>query len=246
MRLTGKTAVVTGGTRGLGRAIAESFLAEGAHVVCAARGTDGIGDLLDRAPGRAVYRGVDVTDADSVDTLIAETADERGRVDVLVANAGVNRDGKVDRLSPQDWTDTVATNLTGVFHSTRAVVPQMEKQGGGRIINVSSSMATRVTIGAAAYCSAKAAVEMFTRVSAIELAPKGILVNCLAPGILEEGMGRELARNDKIWERYQRRFALGRPGTAAEAAQAAVFLAGEESTYVNGHVLEVNGGLLWA
>ncbi|POX42495.1 3-oxoacyl-ACP reductase [Streptomyces sp. Ru73] len=246
MRLDGKVAVVTGGTRGLGRAIAERYLREGASVMCAARNPHDIDTLLESSQGRARYCYTDVTDEDSVGKLMRETADAFGRIDVLVANAGVSRDGKIGRLAPAAWQEMVATNLNGVYLCTHAVLPYMAAQGAGRIINVSSSMATRVAVGAAGYCATKAAVEMFTRVSAMELAPKGILVNSLAPGIVDEGMGRDLTGNDKVWSVYRRRFALGRPGRADEVADAAVYLASDEATYVNGHVLEVNGGLLWA
>jgi 3-oxoacyl-[acyl-carrier protein] reductase len=246
MRLAGKTAVITGGSRGLGRAIAERYLLEGAQVVCAARNPYDIKEVLDLSPGRGAYVPVDVTSPDSVAALRAETAERFGGVDILVANAGVSRDGRVDRLPVTDWQDMVATNLTGVFVCTQAAIPYLERSQAARIINVSSSMATRVAIGAAGYCATKAAVEMFTRVSAIELGPRGILVNSLAPGILDEGMGQQLTETDKIWARYKTRLALGRPGGADEAADAALFLAGPESSYVNGHVLEVNGGLLWS
>ncbi|MET8141400.1 SDR family NAD(P)-dependent oxidoreductase [Sphaerisporangium sp. NPDC005288] len=246
MRLIGKTAVITGGSRGLGRAIAERYLQEGAQVVCAARNPYDIKEVIDLAPGRCAYVPVDVTSDDSVDELMAETAGRFGGIDILVANAGVSRDGRVDRLPVADWQDMVTTNLTGVFLCTRAAVPYLERSDAGRIVNVSSSMATRVAIGAAGYCATKAAVEMFTKVSAIELAPRGILVNSLAPGILDEGMGQQVTGNDRIWSRYKTRLSLGRPGHADEAADAAVFLAGPEASYVNGHVLEVNGGLLWA
>lgn len=246
MRLAGRTAVITGGTRGLGRAIARRYLLEGAQVVCAARNPYDIKEVLDLSPGRGAYVPVDVTSQESVTALMAETAERFGGVDVVVANAGTSRDGKVDRLPLADWQDMLATNLTGVFLCTQAAVPHLERSPAPRIVNISSSMATRVAIGASGYCATKAAVEMFTRVSAIELGPRGILVNSLAPGILDEGMGRQLTENDKIWARYRTRLALGRPGHADEAADAAVFLAGPESSYVNGHVLEVNGGLLWS
>jgi 3-oxoacyl-[acyl-carrier protein] reductase len=241
MRLAGKTAVVTGASRGLGRVIAERYLAEGASVVCGARGPGSL-----ETTDRFRFHPVDVTEPSSVAELMQYTVDTFGRLDVLVSNAGVSRDGRVERLEPKEWDEMVATNLTGVFLCTREAVPHLRAAGGGRIINLSSSMAGRVAVGAAGYCATKAAVEMFTKVCAIELAPKGILVNALAPGVIDEGMGHELAGNEKVWDVYRKRFALGRPGEAGEVADAAVFLAGAESSYVNGHVLEVNGGLLWA
>ncbi|MHC3472568.1 SDR family NAD(P)-dependent oxidoreductase [Streptomyces sp. 7R007] len=246
MRLKDKVAVVTGGTKGLGRAIAERFLDEGASVVCAARNPYDIDRLIAQLPDRVAYMPVDVTSPASVDALLRRAVDTFGQLDILVANAGLNRDGKVDRLAPEDWNEMVATNLNGVFYSLQAAARHMTGTGGGRIITVSSSMSSRVAIGAAGYSATKAAVETLTRVSAIELGRKGIQVNCLAPGVLDEGMGREVAANPKVWEAYRSRFSLGRAGTLDEAAQGALFLATEESSYVNGHVLEVNGGLLWA
>ncbi|MFC8147371.1 SDR family NAD(P)-dependent oxidoreductase [Streptomyces paradoxus] len=245
MRSQGRVAVVTGGTRGLGFAIAREFLAEGMSVVCASRGAGDFKLLDDEYPGRVRYRQTDVTSPDSVAALMRSAVDLFGGLDVVVANAGVNRDGKVERLAPEDWDAMVSTNLTGVYLCTHAAVPHLRERGG-TIINVSSSMATRVTVGAAGYCATKAAVEMFTRVTAIELGRYGIRVNALAPGILSEGMGKELTHNDKVWEVYRKRFALGRAGEAAEAARAAVFLASDDASYVNGGVLEVNGGLQWA
>lgn len=246
MRLTGKVAVVTGGTRGLGRAIAERFLDEGASVVCAARNPYDIAELVDRAPGRVAFHEVDVTDSDSVVELMDKSAAAFGGLDIVVANAAVSRDGKVEWLDPSDWRQMVDTNLNGVFYTTQAAARHMIAQGSGHIITVSSCMASRVAVGAAGYAATKAAVEMFTRTSAIELGRKGVRVNCLAPGVLDGGMGEQLADNDKVWAVYKERFALGRAGRLDEAADGALFLATEASSYVNGHVLEVNGGLLWA
>jgi 3-oxoacyl-[acyl-carrier protein] reductase len=246
MRLKGKVAVVTGGTRGLGRAVARRFLDEGASIVCAARHPYEIDTLVDQAPDRAVYHPVDVTDPDSVERLVEAARTAFGGLDVVVANAGVNRDGKVAHLTAADWREMIDTNLSGVFYSIQAAARYMVAQGSGRIITVSSCMATRVAIGAAGYAATKAGVEMLTRTAAIELGPKGVQVNCLSPGVLEDGMGREVAGNEKVWNAYRSRFSLRRAGRLDEAADGAVFLACDESSYVNGHVLEVNGGLLWA
>ncbi|MCJ0871915.1 SDR family NAD(P)-dependent oxidoreductase [Streptomyces sp. AP-93] len=247
MRLKDKVAVVTGGTRGLGRAIAERFLDEGATVVCAARNPYDIENLVRQLPDRVLYHETDVTDPDSVEALMDAAVATYGRIDVLVANAGVNRDGKVERISPEDWRAMMDTNVNGTFLCLQSAARHMIAQGdGGRIITLSSSMSSRVAIGAAGYSATKAAIETLTKVSAIELGRKGIQVNALAPGVLEDGMGRELSQNQKVWEAYHHRFSLGRAGTLDEAALGAVFLACDDSSYVNGHVLEVNGGLLWA
>ncbi|MFD3564734.1 SDR family NAD(P)-dependent oxidoreductase [Streptomyces sp. NPDC058686] len=251
MRLDGQTAVITGGTRGLGRAIAEAFLAEGASVVVAARNPYDIKELADDHGDRLLFHHTDVTDEISVAELVAAAGEAFGGVDVLVNNAGVSRDGKIARLSVADWNTTLATNLTGVFLCTRAVIGPMaarrEATGiGGRIINVSSCVAGRAAIGAAAYSASKAAVEMFTKTSAAELAPKGITVNCLSPGYIDEGMGKELASNERAWESYRGRLLSGRLGRPTEVGATAVFLASQDSSYVNGSVVEVNGGLMWA
>lgn len=247
MKLEGTIAIVTGGTRGLGRAIAREYAAEGATVVCAARDLSGpMPTFEDEPPGKLVLERVDVADPDSVRVLVEHTVATYGRLDVFVANAGVNRDGRIDRLPTALWNEMIRTNLDGAFHSIQAAVPPMRAQQSGRIITVSSSMASRVAIGAAGYSATKAAIETLTRVAAIELGRHGILVNCLAPGILDDGMGQALVSNDKVWSAYRNRFSLGRAGTVTEAARAAVFLASADSSYVNGHILEVNGGLLWA
>ncbi|MEW2285021.1 SDR family NAD(P)-dependent oxidoreductase [Streptomyces sp. NPDC047841] len=251
MRLEGRTAVITGGTRGLGRAIAEAFLAEGASVVAAARNPYDIKELADDHEGRLLYQYTDVTDERSVDELMTAACEAYGGVDILVNNAGVSRDGKIARLSVADWNTTLATNLTGVFLCTRAVIgpmttPDKPAGPGGRIINVSSCVAGRAAAGAGAYSASKAAVEMFTRTSAVELASRNIRVNCLSPGYIDEGMGKELAANERAWESYRGRLLSDRLGRPEEVGAAAVFLACGESSYVNGTVVEVNGGLLWA
>ncbi|MEU4744793.1 SDR family NAD(P)-dependent oxidoreductase [Actinosynnema sp. NPDC023658] len=242
MSLDGRVAVVTGGTKGLGRGIVEALSAEGCRVVCAGRDAAGVADLVGED---AVFHEVDVRDAGSATALMAAARDRFGRIDVLVANAGISHPGPVAAADPERWADVVATNVLGTFHCVRAVVPHLEEAGGGRIITMSSALATRVAAGASAYSASKAAVEAFTKVCAVELAGRGITVNCLAPGFIGTGMGARLAADDRVWPHYERKLALGRLGRADEVARAAVFLAGPDSSYVNGHVLEVNGGLIW-
>lgn len=246
MRLQGKVAIITGGTRGLGRAIAERFLEEGASVVCASRNPHDCGELTARTSDQIAFHAVDVSDQNSVAELMSFADSHFGKVDILVSNAGVNHDNLIEHISLQQWDEMVATNLTGTYLCAQEAVAYLQESGAGRVINISSVLASRATIGAAGYCATKAAVEMLTKVAAIEFASKGILVNCISPGYIDAGMGKDVESNSKIWPNYRRRLALGRPGRADEVADAAVFLAGPESTYINGHVLEVNGGLRWA
>jgi 3-oxoacyl-[acyl-carrier protein] reductase len=145
-------------------------------------------------------------------------------------------------LSLDDWNATITTNLTSTFLCTRAVIDPMSERGGGRIINISSAIATRPAFGAAAYSASKAAVEMFTRTSAVELRSKRINVNNLAPGIVNAGMGPDLVANPRAWDAYRPRLLAGRLGRPEEIGAAAVFLASAESSYINGTTIEVNGG----
>ena len=244
MRLNGLTAVVTGGTRGLGRAIVERYLDEGATVVAAARTAPDDRLRASDQGGRLLFHATDVTDPRAVSALFDMVRERFDGLDILVNNAGISRDGKLGDLPLAEWKETIDTNLTGTFLCTSAAVELM-RDHGGRIINVSSCTASRPVAGAAAYCSSKAAIEVLTRCAALELAPMGIAVNCLAPGYIDAGMTKELAaRHAKVWARYQSKMLAGRPGRPDELADAAVYLACPESSYVNGHVLEVNGGLL--
>lgn len=242
MQLQGRTAVVTGGTRGLGRAVAQALADEGAIVVAVAR------DVQPEPPdrgGRIVHVKADVTVPQSLADLMRTTHERYGGPHIVVANAGVSRPGPVSVLSDEHWDTVIGTNLTGVFHTVRAAVPYLADAEAGRIITMSSLLGRRAMAGAAAYCASKAAVERLTEVCALELAPQGITVNCLSPGFIDEGQGRDLMANEAIWTRLQGTLASGRAGTGAEVAHAAVFLASPESGYVNGAVLPVDGGVHW-
>ncbi|MEU5159737.1 SDR family NAD(P)-dependent oxidoreductase [Streptomyces sp. NPDC020875] len=242
MLLQGRTAVVTGGTRGLGRAVARAMADAGAVVVAAAR------DVPEEPPDgdrRIVAVEADVTVPGSVEALMKTVGARYGGPHIVVANAGISRPGPVAGLSYEHWDAVVGTNLTGVFHTVRAAVPYLRDVVDGRIITVSSILGRRAVPGAAAYCASKAAVERFTEVCALELAADGITVNCLAPGFIDEGQGRALMADERLWPRLSAGLAAGRPGTGAEVGAAAVFLASAQSGYVNGAVLPVDGAVRW-
>lgn len=245
MRLENKTAVVTGGTRGLGRAIANAFLREGARVVVASR-SRGDWSAPEDVPGaEAFFHNVDVGAPDSPRRLMDAAADRWGSLDIVVANAGVSRPGTVDKLPPEHWEEVLRTNVTGVFHCAQAAIPHLTASGSGRLITMSSVLGSRLVPGASAYGASKAAVEALTRTLALELASQNTTANCLAPGFIDEGMGVQLRGNAAVWDRYRPKLASERMGLGEEVASAALFLAGDDSSYVNGAVLEVNGGLLW-
>lgn len=243
MQLLDRTAVITGGTKGLGLAVVEAYLAEGCAVVCAARRPGAVQRLEETYPGRIHFRQVDIDDPGSVEDLMVSARKALGRLDILVANAGVSRPGPVDGADPGDWAQVVRTNLVGTFLCLRAAVPHLEP--GGRVITMSSALATQAVPGASAYAASKAGIEALTKVAAVELAPRGITVNCLSPGFIDAGMGRELMQHETVWSRYAPKLAMQRPGRGHEVAAAAVWLAGPGADYVNGHVLAVDGGLSW-
>ncbi|MEU5785382.1 SDR family NAD(P)-dependent oxidoreductase [Micromonospora lupini] len=233
MVLKGKVAVVTGGTAGLGQVVARVLADAGATVVSAARGAS---DAVGQFP-------VDVTDRASVDALFSAVQERHGGLDILVANAGINHPGPLATLPPEQWDEVLATNLTGVLNCVRAAVPLLRAAGDGRIVTVSSLLGRRPIAGGGAYGVSKAALETLTRVLAAELAVDGITVNAVAPGVVDEGMGRAILGNDRLWNRLRGSLATERPGTGAEVARAILFLASPDSSYVNGHVLNVDGGL---
>ena len=243
--LTGQVAVVTGASRGIGRAIAVGLAAAGAAVIvgyreqadAAAETVDGIA----AAGGAATAASFDVGDAGAVRVAMQNIVDRHGRLDILVNNAGLARDALVLRLRDEDWEQVLRTNLTGVFHCTRTALRAMVRARYGRIVNLTSVVAEMGNAGQAAYAAAKAGVIGFTKSLAREVAGRGVTVNAVAPGFVETDMTAGLSDEQKAF--YTTVIPAGRIATPEEVAAAVGFLASPAAGYVTGHVLHVNGGL---
>jgi 3-oxoacyl-[acyl-carrier protein] reductase len=241
--LSGKVAVVTGASRGIGRGIAEMLAARGAHVVAAARADNAAAtvDAIAQAGGRAERVTLEVTDQASVDAMIAGTLQRHGRIDVLVNNAGIARDQLMLRMKRDDWDQVIATNLTAAFTCVQAVVKPMVKQRGGRIISISSVVGQMGNAGQANYAASKAGLIGFSKALARELASRNITVNVVTPGLIETDMTRAIT--DRAQGDWAGQIPLGRLGTPRDIAAAVCFLASDEASYITGQVLAVNGGM---
>ena len=244
-RFEGRTVIVTGGSRGLGRAMAVAFAAEGAYVVIGylARDKDAAHSLalVREAGGDGRTMAFDVGRRPAVDAAIEEILRARGRIDVLVNNAGVARDELFALMEQQSWDEVIATNLGGLFHCARAVVRPMLSAGGGAIVNVGAVSALRASPGQVNYAASKGGLLAFTRALGAELAPRGIRVNAVIPGAIASGLAARMDR--RLAERIRVGIPLGRFGTAEEVARAVLFLASEDAAYIVGHALVVDGGL---
>jgi len=244
-QLTDQVAVVTGAGRGIGRAIALKFAAEGANVACVSRTIENsekvAGEI--RAVGRKAWaHAVDVADAAGVTAAAEKILEETSRVDILVNNAGVTRDGLLMRMSEADWDTVLDTNLKGAFLFTKAFTRTFLKQRSGRIINVASVIGLIGNAGQCNYAASKAALLGFTKSVARELASRGITVNALAPGFVETDMTAGLTEETRAG--ILKQIPLGVFGQAEDIANAALFLAGPSSKYVTGQVLTVDGGMV--
>ena len=243
-QLAGKTAIVTGGSRGIGRAIAAALAREGAAVVVCSRNLDsvrGATDFITSRGGDAHPYQVDVTDADSVASLVESVVKESGRIDILVNNAGITADNLLLRLKEADWERVIDTNLKGTFNCTKAVARTMLKQRDGRIINIASVVGMVGNPGQANYCASKAGIIGFTKAVARELASRNIKVNCVAPGLIQSAMTEQIEQ--KTREEALRLIPLGRIGEPEDVAEVVKFLASPASGYITGQVIRVDGGM---
>ena len=241
--LTGKIALVTGASRGIGRAIALRLAERGATIVAAARGdhAQAVVDELNAAGRTAEAVSLDVTDAAAVEKLPGDIVERHGRLDILVSNAGIARDQLLMRMKREDWDAVLATNLTATFLLAQAAMRPMLKQRAGRIIAISSVVGQMGNAGQSNYAASKAGMIGFAKALAREVASRSITVNVVAPGLIDTDMTRaitEKAQND-----WSAQIPLGRLGTADDVAGAVCFLASDEAAYITGHVLAVNGGM---
>lgn len=246
MKLEGKKALVTGASRGIGRAIAIALAAEGADIAVNYAGNQAAAEAVAaeiEAMGRkAIIIQADISSNEAATEMVDQVAKEFGRVDILVNNAGITRDGLLMRMKEADWDAVLTTNLKGVFNCTKAAIKYMMKQKAGHIVNISSVVGVNGNAGQANYAAAKAGVIGFTKATAKELAARGITVNAVAPGFIQTDMTAVL--NEKQVEAMQATIPLKRLGEPSDIAKAVVFLASDDANYITGQTLNVDGGMV--
>ena len=246
MLLDGKVALVTGASRGIGRAIALEMAKAGAAVAINYAGNvqaaEEVRRMILAEGGKAMIIQADVADAEAVESMVKAVTEAYGKIDILVNNAGITRDALLMRMKESDWDAVLNTNLKSVYHTTKAVIKGMLKQRSGRIINMTSVVGLTGNASQANYAAAKAGVIGFSKSMAKELASRGITVNLIAPGFIATDMTDVLP--DKVKEEMIRSIPLSRPGKPEDVAKAALFLASDAASYITGQTLNVDGGMV--
>lgn len=246
MILVGKVALVTGGSRGIGRAVALKLAENGADVAINYAGNTAAAEevkaAIEKLGRKAMLVQGSVADTDGVQALVNQVVKELGRLDILINNAGITRDGLLMRMKEADWDAVLETNLKGVFNCSKAVMRTMMKQKSGRIVNMASVVGEMGNAGQANYAAAKAGVIGFTKSLAKEVASRGITVNAVAPGFIATDMTKVLTDDQKA--EMARSIPLGRAGQPEDVANAVLFLVSDEAAYITGQVLNVDGGMV--
>lgn len=242
MRLNNKVAIITGAANGIGYAAAERFIEEGAFVVIADFNEDAGVSAGKHLGDQALFVQVDVADRESVKNLVATVIEQTGRVDILVNNAGITSDAMLTKMTEEQFHQVLDVNLTGVFNCTQEVIPHMIAAGGGKIINTSSVSGVYGNVGQTNYAATKAAIVGMTKTWAKELGRKGINVNAVAPGFTETDMVKKMPEN--VLAQMRSVVPLQRLGTPRDIANAYLFLASDEASYVHGHTLHVDGAIM--
>ena len=237
----GKVALVTGGSRGIGRAIATAFAERGVSVVLTGRTQETVQAVAEEIGADASGIAMDVRDRAAVDTVIKSVLEKHGHLDILVNNAGITRDNLLMRMKSEDWDAVMATNLNGVYYCSQAVLRPMIRQRSGRIINMSSVVGLMGNAGQVNYAASKAAIIGFTKSLAREVASRHVTVNAVAPGYIETDMTKDLPT--EATDALREAIPMRRIGQPSEVAKAVLYLASEGAGYVTGQVLQVNGGL---
>jgi 3-oxoacyl-[acyl-carrier protein] reductase len=243
--LSGKVALVTGASRGIGCSIAKILAENGAHVVCISRNVSDVQSVADEitaAGGSATAVACDISDSDNVTKLIKETVVTHNHLDILVNNAGVTRDNLLMRMSEDDWNTVLNINLKAAFIAIKAAARAMIKQRKGRIINISSIVGLMGHAGQVNYAASKAGLIGLTKSTARELAPRGITANCIAPGYIATDMTNELG--NEVQQSLNEKIPLGRIGQVEDIAYAVTFLASDEAEYITGQTLTIDGGMV--
>lgn len=246
MRLEGKVALVTGGSRGIGRSISNALAHEGAVTVINCKDNDRAAEQVLKEikanGGKASILKGDVKDNKHVDQIINSILEQFGRIDILVNNAGITRDSLLFEMEDADWRLVIDTNLGGVYNCTKAVIRPMMLQSSGRIINISSIIAERPGRGQSVYAASKGAINSFTKAMAVELAAKGITVNAIAPGFIQTDMSGQIP--ERLQGAIRKLIPMKRVGRPEEIAPLIVFLASDEASYITGEIINVHGGLV--